>query len=642
MYFTKVLSVILLQFVLMFCVHAPPAAEGATIYRVTVGGAGIKSGDSWNNAMSVAEFRTKLVSADSYGEYWLATGKYTPHESDRAVSFVLKGGVELYGGFAGIESAREQRDMVNNKTILTGDLLDNDNFDIDMGGYQLETGSDNSYHVVRADGVDDAAVLDGFVVTGGNANGVDDARYGGGMHIINNARPTIINCAFSGNSAAAGGGGMYNSQSSPTLTNCTFSNNYGSWTGGGMNNSQSSPVLTNCTFSGNRAAWVGDGMLNAGSSPTVTNCIFWRTDSPVNQIFTSEDGVPMITYSIVDVTLYPGTGNTNVDPKLGPLADNGGPTKTHALADDSPARSAGLSAGMHIIAGKTIVVPDKDQRGAPRPVAPAPVHIGAYQHRPAIRYVNAAAGGANDGTSWTDAHKELRDALLHANNGDEIWVAEGSYKPTADEDRTKSFELKNGVALFGGFPATGTPGMADRDPEYFKTILTGDLLGNDGPNPTFETLKDNSHNVVRANHVDETAVLDGFIVTAGQANFENQEWSEGAGMRNFESSPTVRNCVFSRNRSTEKGAGMYNNASNPTVTNCIFSSNTTLGEGGGMYNVDSSPTITNCIFSNNNADIFFGGGGGMYNSRSNPTITNCTFEGNIAKGVNIGHHGGGI
>jgi len=100
----------------------------------------------------------------------------------------------------------------------------------------------------------------------------------------------------------------------------------------------------------------------------------------------------------------------------------------------------------------------------------------------AIRYVNAAAGGANDGTSWNDAYTELRDALAAAQSGDEIWVAAGSYTPH-ESDRAVSFVLKSGVALYGGFPATGNPCMADRDSATHATILTGDLLGNDGPNP---------------------------------------------------------------------------------------------------------------------------------------------------------------
>jgi len=168
-------------------------------------------------------------------------------------------------------------------------------------------------------------------------------------------------------------------------------------------------------------------------------------------------------------------------------------------------------------------------------------------------------------------------------------------------------------------------------------------------------LNDNSYHVVYAEGVDATAVLDGFVVSAGQANSnlpEKEEWRKGGGMYNVRSSPTVRNCVFSGNRAIAHGAGMYNDASSPMVTNCTFSKNSGLGEGGGMCNVGSSPTVVNSAFSKNQS-LYGGGmynsasspvvlntsffeniswyrGGGMSNHDSSPTVTNCTFSGNRA------------
>ena len=111
-------------------------------------------------------------------------------------------------------------------------------------------------------------VLNGFVITGGNASS------GGGMHNLSSS-PTVANCTFTGNSASLRGGGMYNnSNSSPTVTNCTFSGNT-SQVGGGMRNEDgSSPTVTNCTFSGNNATNGGGMDNNSSSSPNVTNCTF--------------------------------------------------------------------------------------------------------------------------------------------------------------------------------------------------------------------------------------------------------------------------------------------------------------------------------------------------------------------------------
>jgi len=77
---------------------------------------------------------------------------------DRTTTFSMKSGVALYGGFDGTETSRNQRDWETNITTLSGDIgVAGDN-------------SDNSYHVVTGSGVDETATLDGFTITGGNAN----------------------------------------------------------------------------------------------------------------------------------------------------------------------------------------------------------------------------------------------------------------------------------------------------------------------------------------------------------------------------------------------------------------------------------------------------------------------------------------
>ncbi|MHC5006119.1 MAG: right-handed parallel beta-helix repeat-containing protein, partial [Planctomycetota bacterium] len=140
-----------------------------------------------------------------------------------------------------------------------------------------------NFHVVQCvNGEGPDTVLEGFTITGGNANGDYPDYLGGGMYNASSS-PTVTDCLFSGNSAAAEGGGMYNYVSNPTVTNCTFSgNSAGPWgdgnggSGGGMCNQYSSPTLTDCTFSGNTTTpFYGGGMYNANSSnPTLTNCTF--------------------------------------------------------------------------------------------------------------------------------------------------------------------------------------------------------------------------------------------------------------------------------------------------------------------------------------------------------------------------------
>jgi predicted outer membrane repeat protein len=236
-----------------------------------------------------------------------------------------------------------------------------------------------------------------------------------------------------------------------------------------------------------------------------------------------------------------------------------------------------------------------------------------------IHYVKANATGTKTGLSWADAYTDLQAGLAAAEWGDEIWVAQGTYKPTTGTLRTVSFVLKSGVGLYGGF----TGGETERDQRDWNanaTVLSGDI----GTTAT----TDNSSRVVVGAYL---TVLDGFTITGG-----NSSSGDGGGMYNKDCSPTVTNCTFSGN-TAGSGGGMYNTGGSPTVTNCTFSGNTTYrGIGGGMYNgKGTSPTVTNCTFSGNwtsYGDNSAGyGGGGMYNdSGSSPTVTNCTFSGNTA------------
>jgi parallel beta-helix repeat protein len=237
-----------------------------------------------------------------------------------------------------------------------------------------------------------------------------------------------------------------------------------------------------------------------------------------------------------------------------------------------------------------------------------------------IYYVDADASGSNNGSSWANAYNYLHDALLAASRGDEIWVAQGIYKPDqgggmTPGDRTATFQPINGITIKGGYAGFGEADPDARDINAYETILSGDLNGDDGP--ICANNGENSYRVVTENGTDETAVLDGFTITGGTYD----------GMYNFFSSPTLTNCTFSMN----SGGGMYNSQSSPTLTNCTFSRNSATF-GGGMYNRNSSPMLTNCIFTTNSSTYE---GGGIYNYRnSSPILTNCTFSANSAANGN--------
>jgi len=185
-------------------------------------------------------------------------------------------------------------------------------------------------------------------------------------------------------------------------------------------------------------------------------------------------------------------------------------------------------------------------------------------------YVDNDATSTNTGTSWADAYWCLQDALADARNGDEILVAQGTYKPdqqvvktarsraqlTSSGDRTATFQLKNGVTIKGGYAGFGETDPDARDTNLYVTILSGDLNGDDRPG--FMNNSENSYHVVTGSGKNETAVMDGLTVIAGNANGVNQD-SKGGGMYCESGNPMVINCIFVGN-SARWGAGTENRA----------------------------------------------------------------------------------
>ncbi len=248
-----------------------------------------------------------------------------------------------------------------------------------------------------------------------------------------------------------------------------------------------------------------------------------------------------------------------------------------------------------------------------------------------VIYVKVSATGLNNGTSWANAYKSLQVALAHAVSGQQIWVAKGTYKPSArpvwtSDPRGVAFSLISGVAIYGGFAGTETL-LSQRNWMTNVTILSGDVgkVG-DASDNAYDVLL----NGLNSLGVNSTAVLDGFTITGGQANCGCWPGHTGGAMFNWtNSSPTLRNLIISGNYGYY-GGGMYNNAgSNPTLTNVVFSGNRAaiFGDGGGMYNAASSPKLTNVTFSGNSAS---NNGGGMFNTNSSPSLTKVAFTGNSA------------
>jgi predicted outer membrane repeat protein len=244
---------------------------------------------SWTTAFT--NVQDALAAASDPAEIWVAKGVYYPDEGggnspdNPNASFVLAEGVALYGGFKFNDKNFSDRNWKTNKTVLSGDLEQNDT--VDIYGIVVTTtdiAPTNALHVVRAKDVSGKAVLDGFTITAGQANGSDEDRNGGGLYCNGQGsgdycNPTLHNVTFSGNFADLSGGGLYNrgdddGESSPDLKNVKFSGNSVNFYGGAMHNhgrgGKSNPKLTDVIFSDNSAK-SGGAMYNMAYDDGISN-----------------------------------------------------------------------------------------------------------------------------------------------------------------------------------------------------------------------------------------------------------------------------------------------------------------------------------------------------------------------------------
>ena len=222
-------------------------------------------------------------------------------------------------------------------------------------------------------------------------------------------------------------------------------------------------------------------------------------------------------------------------------------------------------------------------------------------------YVDSAATGLNNGTSWANAFTKFEDGVDTASAGHEVWVANGAYIPPASGS---SFTLKSGVKVYGGFAGVES-NLEDRNPIINISLLKG-----------------NGASVMRNYNVDSTAILDGFTISNGTAT-GTTPLNNGGGIYNSSSSLVLNNIIFTNN-AAYSGAGMFDSFSNPKLTNVIFHNNTAQFSGGGLHNELSHPILNNVVFTGNNTTALTSYGGAVYNTGSNPKLINVSLNKNSA------------
>lgn len=248
-----------------------------------------------------------------------------------------------------------------------------------------------------------------------------------------------------------------------------------------------------------------------------------------------------------------------------------------------------------------------------------------------VLYVNAAATGLNNGTSWTDAYTSLETAITNSSSLNELWVAAGTYKPTGTT-RTSTFLMKNGSEMYGGFNGTETERI-QRNPKLNVTILSGDVNGNDNTTITAleTTRQDNLYHVISVRGSVKDIIVDGFTITGGNAN-----------------GPTLTTGTASAQYFHTRGGAIYINTftasdnAGITVKNCIMEKNSGSDTGvfsvyysGGVNSQYFSAKFESCIVRNNfsgtNAQFLIAGANG-YDWIGTCTISNSLFHNNYSNG----------
>jgi hypothetical protein len=654
---------VLLLLLLSFAVSAQVTPDINGVVYVTKNGSG--NGSSWDNPL--AELATALVAAKtntSIKAIWVAKGVYKPlykannlsgaNAADRDNSFVLVANVKVYGGFdpgSGLTGLSTRNPAVA-VTTLSGDVDGNNDI------------SNNAYHVIISAGAVGTAELNGFTITGGNANTVRTLNFVNGFAVtsyegagiyIEGSSPVISQVVIEGNSAYQGGGiNTYNSSSeissivirdntaqsyfgggiaissapsattSVSITNALILNNTAASTGGGVytaNYGAAQPALVNVTVSRNSATG-GGGIFTLAGYVKISNSIIWDNRKSGSTTVSGAD-IQGGTLTLKNSITQSYTTNNPTDNNLtgsDPLFTNSSGDFT--LIAGSPAIDKGsndlfpgLAAGSKDLAGKARVTGFSTS---------GVIDMGAYESSympivPTAGIVYVREDFTGNGSSWAEATGDLQGAI-DADGTQKVFVAVGTY----DVPPLASFVMKNHVEIYGGFdPDHGIDDLMDERILPNKVASDGSVLNGQNLRPVI--WNDN-------NGLDASAVLDGFTVANGKSS------SNGGGIMNVYVSAGFKNLVVRNNMAAVSGGGIHNNHSPVVISEVIVKNNTAL-YGGGLYNNTSASVLTHVAITGNSATMATSGsgGGGIFNQLSAPILTNVIIAGNTTS-----FQGGGL
>ena len=613
-----------------------PLMELDHIY-VKVGGSGIMDGSSWENATPDFNWALSIASEihqtfANRPQVWVAEGTYygdttAISTASSSAAFVMPIGVDVYGGFQGIEPSTynlANRDLEAHPVVLDG-----------QNARRL---------LYQPTSYSDSIVWDGFVITRGNSG----SSVGGGVYIlqggilsnctVTHCRNTyygggaycyggiIRNCLFLADSAGYGGA-FYSSSNTSTLSNCTLVGNKAYYGGGVYGSGQ----LSNCLIANNTANYQGGIYLNNGSisnchvvanltlnsttlnytSAPVYNTLFWGNRYPGNSNLIQIDGNTTYTHCASEGnfpssctlrgchSLSSQNEGDMISPKF--VRPSAGAGVEYAQGNDWTLQQGSLLIDRGYT-DSTVSLRPLDLAGNPR-LQNGTVDIGCYEssllglilpdYANGIIYVTPSGAGLRDGTSWANALDDINTASLYSSltGYPRVWAAEGTYQ---GDTGANAFTMMAGVNVYGGFAGNepATFDLAARDIESHLTVLDG--MG--------------SRRVLNqlTSFTSDSTVWDGFTISRGRlANSGN--YGAGAYLRQ---GGILSNCTVTGCRAYSSGGGVYSDGG--TLSNCTFTADSSDAYGGGLYATNHT-TVRNCVFTGNRAGSY----GGAYFSYSN-------------------------
>ncbi|MBN1846579.1 MAG: cadherin-like domain-containing protein, partial [Sedimentisphaerales bacterium] len=498
-----------------------------------------------------------------------------------------------------------------------------------------------------------------FVQTGGLLSGCTfsgnaSGDQGGGLYLTGST-VAVSGCRFHQNESKYGAGLAAGSTAS-AAENTVFYGNIATMDGGGCFHGPGGDLAyVNCTWALNQADR-GGAMHQLDASPTIHNSILWfdcAGPAQANPEISNEgDASPLFGFCNLQgcggslLGFWNETlgrdGGYNIDtaPVFEDLYNPVGADGVWATRDDGlhvccykragslfvpQARRGCLdSANGHIAPPRDITGRIRNDvayisNGGQGPLDYA--DLGAYES-PTVWYVDSQAGGSSCGRCWQDAFISLDAALAAAGTfagafdpagrdpnsyyPEEIWIAEGTYFPLAfGWQQQASFQLKTGLALYGGFAGQET-NLNQRDWLEHETILAGT-----GSDPV----------LIGGDH----AHLDGLTVTGGYND-------SGGGLLASQIEMTLRHCIFRSNSAYPRGGAICQEGGILRGEDCLFEFN--FGSIGGAINsCGGTLELYNCLFQNNQANGFtagFGTGGAVHFKGTLLRLENCCFDENQA------------